>query len=59
MAYFDDRVVQTRQGAVRGHEDRDDTLVWKAIPFAAPPTGALRWKAPRDPEPWSGVRERS
>ena len=26
------------------------------IPYAKPPVGALRWKAPQDNEPWSGVR---
>jgi para-nitrobenzyl esterase len=29
---------------------------FKGIPFAAPPVGALRWKAPRPVGPWSGVR---
>jgi para-nitrobenzyl esterase len=30
--------------------------VWRAIPFAAPPVGALRWRAPRPPAHWEGVR---
>ncbi len=34
----------------------NDALIWKGIPFAKPPVGALRWKAPVDPDPWSGVR---
>jgi para-nitrobenzyl esterase len=51
-------VVVTRFGAVRGFPDRDDTLVWKAIPFAAPPVGDLRWRAPRDPAPWAGALDR-
>jgi para-nitrobenzyl esterase len=46
----------TRFGAVRGFEDASDTWVWKAIPFARPPVGELRWRAPRDPVPWKGVR---
>lgn len=29
---------------------------FKGIPFAAPPLGALRWKAPQPVTPWSGVR---
>lgn len=52
-----DPVVKTRYGAVRGYEDKSETWSWKAIPFAAPPIGELRWKAPRDPAPWEGVRE--
>ena len=49
-------VVRTRYGIVRGFEDEANTHVWKAIPFAKPPAGELRWKAPRDPETWSGIR---
>jgi para-nitrobenzyl esterase len=30
--------------------------VFKGIPFAAPPLGALRWKAPQPAVPWSGVK---
>ena len=30
--------------------------VWKGIPFAKPPVGDLRWRAPEDPEPWEGIR---
>ena len=31
--------------------------VFKGIPFAAPPLGALRWKAPQPVNGWSGVRQ--
>jgi para-nitrobenzyl esterase len=30
---------------------------FKGIPFAATPTGDLRWKAPQPVKPWSGVRQ--
>jgi para-nitrobenzyl esterase len=49
-------LVATRLGAVQGMEDADRTWVWKAIPFARPPVGELRWRAPQDPLPWEGVR---
>ena len=28
--------------------------VWRGVPFAKPPVGDLRWRAPRKPEPWRG-----
>lgn len=49
-------LVRTRYGMVKGFADVGETWVWKAIPFARPPVGELRWKAPRDPEPWAEVR---
>jgi para-nitrobenzyl esterase len=48
--------VTTRFGAVEARDDADQTWVWKAIPFARPPVGDLRWRAPREPLPWTGVR---
>ncbi len=35
------------------------TLVWRGLPFAAPPVGDLRWRAPRPPQAWNGVRDAS
>ena len=29
------------------------TIYWRGIPYAAPPIGSLRWKAPADPAPWA------
>ena len=36
-----------------------DAVRFLGIPYAKPPVGALRWKAPQDVEPWDGVRHES
>jgi len=48
----------TRFGKVVGIDDTDrtGTLAWKGVPFARPPVGALRWKAPVDPDRWNRPR---
>jgi para-nitrobenzyl esterase len=51
-----DAVVQTKYGVVSGYSD-EDTWCWKGIPYATPPVGELRWKAPLDPTPWLGTRK--
>ncbi len=44
-------------GDIAGYVDRADTYAWLGIPFAAPPVGDLRWRAPRPPDAWTDVRE--
>ena len=52
-----DAKVRTLYGVVKGRVFNQDILVWKGIPYAKPPIGELRWKAPRDPDPWTGTRD--
>ncbi len=35
----------------------DGVITWSGIPYAAPPVGDLRWRAPRPPRSWDGVRD--
>ncbi|HYD62627.1 MAG TPA: carboxylesterase family protein [Noviherbaspirillum sp.] len=45
----------TTYGSVQGINDADGsgTYYWKGVPFAKPPVGALRWKAPVEPDAWT------
>ncbi len=48
----------TTYGQVLGSADASAaTWAWKGIPFAQPPVGNLRWKAPAEPQAWSTARE--
>ncbi|TDB91047.1 carboxylesterase family protein [Actinomadura sp. 7K534] len=49
-------IAQTSYGKVRG-TTRDGVTAFLGIPYAAPPFGADRFRAPRPPEPWGGVRD--
>lgn len=53
----DSLVVRTDRGLVRGTAARDGGRVFQGIPFAAPPTGELRWRPPRSAARWSGTRD--
>lgn len=54
------RSISSLGGAqVLGIADSNNTQSWRAIPYAAPPVGNLRWRAPRNPASWSGVRDAS
>ncbi|WP_267396597.1 MULTISPECIES: carboxylesterase family protein [unclassified Sphingomonas] len=51
-------VVRTTYGPIRGANEAD-VVSFKGIPFAAPPVGPLRWRAPQPAKPWSAVRDAS
>ncbi|MCR5088633.1 MAG: carboxylesterase family protein [Oscillospiraceae bacterium] len=48
-------IVSTAFGDVRGVVLDSGVELFAGIPYAAPPVDELRWKKPRDPEPWSSV----
>jgi para-nitrobenzyl esterase len=51
---------RTENGTVQGVVDSaSGVLVFRGIPYAAPPVGDLRWRAPRPALNWSGVRDAS
>lgn len=45
-----------RDGKLQGRH-AEGLSVFQGIPFAAPPTGALRWREPQPVQPWNGVRK--
>ncbi|MGD0221130.1 MAG: carboxylesterase/lipase family protein [Terriglobia bacterium] len=50
--------VVTDAGPVEGSVSADSKVrIFKGIPFAAPPVGALRWKAPQPVASWTEVRK--
>jgi para-nitrobenzyl esterase len=49
-------VVRTSDGPVKGLK-QEGVNVFLGIPFAAPPTGELRWRPPQPPSKWSRTRD--
>lgn len=50
--------VQVTGGVVRGLRD-GRMLAWRGVPYAAPPVGPLRFRAPHPVVPWTGIRDAS
>ena len=50
-------VVGTTGGSLRGFEASASTWQYLGIPYAQPPVGDLRWRAPQPAKAWEGVRE--
>ncbi|WP_228973114.1 carboxylesterase/lipase family protein [Streptomyces sp. DH12] len=50
-------VFETAGGPVRGLRPATDVVAVLGIPYAAPPFGADRFRAPRPPRGWTGVRD--
>ena len=50
--------VKTVTGLVNGKPAADGAVtVYFGVPYAAPPVGDLRWRAPQPPKAWEGVRD--
>jgi para-nitrobenzyl esterase len=53
---FSNPRVKVKQGVIKGvHKNK--VISFFSVPFAAPPTGDLRWKPPQPALSWSGVRD--
>ena len=48
--------VKVKEGLLQGTSENGLTI-YKGIPFAAPPLGQLRWRAPQPAAKWDGIRE--
>ncbi|MGH8674856.1 MAG: carboxylesterase/lipase family protein, partial [Burkholderiales bacterium] len=49
-------LVATKYGELLGERGRG-VLVFRGIPYARPPVGALRYRPPQRLDPWTGVRD--
>lgn len=49
-------VVRIDTGGLKGVAEQD-VISFKGIPYAEPPIGELRWRAPQPPKAWDGVRD--
>src|SRR5215471_21734170 len=49
--------IKTDAGQISGTigSSNPQVHIYRGIPYAAPPTGELRWKPPQPPKPWEGV----
>jgi para-nitrobenzyl esterase len=57
-SYADSLTVKTEQGKVQGKTINDGKVkAFLGLPYAAPPVGDLRWKAPEPPAKWKGERD--
>src|SRR2546423_145959 len=52
-----DNRVKVTGGLIEGITQKNGVRAFKGIPFANPPVGDLRWKAPQPVKPWEGVRQ--
>lgn len=51
-----DKVVVVSEGRLAGKTLKSGVTVFKGVPYASPPLGNLRWKAPEPVANWNGIR---
>jgi len=49
--------IKVAQGTLEGSVLASGIQSFKGIPFAQPPVGNLRWRAPQEPKSWTGILE--
>ena len=49
--------IKVTGGIIKGVSEKTGITYFKGIPFAAPPVGDLRWKAPQPVKSWNGIKE--
>jgi para-nitrobenzyl esterase len=60
VSQADPLTVKTEQGQVQGKTINDGKVrAYLGLPYAAPPVGEMRWKAPEPAAKWSGTRDAS
>jgi para-nitrobenzyl esterase len=54
---LNNETVRIDSGLLSGAASADGVVrAFKGVPYAKPPVGKLRWRAPQPPDPWNGVR---
>ena len=57
---MENRVAKCAQGRLQGIPGKNPEItVFKGVPYAQPPVGALRWRSPQPLKPWTGIRDAS
>ncbi len=49
-------LVKTKYGTLKAVKSNAGYSLFRGVPYAKPPVGELRWRAPEEPEKWEGIR---